>query len=78
MVLLCDVVGEFGLECMKSTNPALLVTILVSHHSGINDFRQNEHTDADEDKEQRDRPELEVGEEGLEALQALVATGVLA
>ena len=78
MVLLCDVVGEFGLEGMKSTNPALLVTILVSHHRGINDFRQNEHADADEDEEQRDRPELEVGEEGLEALQALVATGVLA
>ena len=46
--------SEFGLKCMKGTDPVLLLALLPISHDpwGIDHCRQDEHTDAKYDKDE--------------------------
>ena len=68
LVFLSDVIGELGLEGMKSADPTFLVALLVSHDGGVDHFGQNEHSNAHEDEYESDWSDLEVWKEGLQAL----------
>lgn len=74
LILLRDVVSEFGLERVQSADPALLVSLLVSHDRGVDDLRQDKYADAEKDEGQCDRLKPKVREKSLQTLQALVSS----